>query len=251
MMETSAPLPPDKLPRHVAIIMDGNGRWARARGLGRVAGHREGMHSVREVVEACREWGIGYLTLYAFSEENWGRPRPEISALMTLLRSYLRSEVELMRRQGIRLRAIGNLSRLPRLARRLLDEAMAVTAAGHGMVLTLALSYGGRDEIVRAARQVAEECLAGRLRPEDVTPAELARHLDTAGMPDPDLLIRTSGERRISDFLLWQMAYSELYITEVLWPDFRKPQLAEALTDYGRRERRFGLTGDQVRGGTP
>jgi undecaprenyl diphosphate synthase len=240
--------PKEKLPRHVAIIMDGNGRWARARGLSRLAGHREGMHSVREVVEACREWGIGYLTLYAFSEENWRRPRPEVAALMTLLRAYLRSEVELMKSQGVRLRAIGHLDRLPRSARRLLSEAMSETASGQQMVLTLALSYGGRDEIVRAARRLAERCLAGELRPREIDQAEFARHLDTEGLPDPDLLIRTSGERRISDFLLWQMAYSELYITETLWPDFRKPQLAEALADYGRRERRFGLTGEQVRG---
>ena len=251
MTEPPAPLPKDKLPRHVAIIMDGNGRWARARGLSRIAGHREGMRSVREVVEACRQWGIGYLTLYAFSEENWGRPRPEVSALMSLLRSYLRSEVELMRRQGIRLRAIGHLARLPRVARRLLEEAMAATAQGEGMVLTLALSYGGRDEISRAAQKLAQECLEGRLKPADISQADVARHLDTAGLPDPDLLIRTSGERRISDFLLWQMAYSELYITDVLWPDFRKPELAEALADYGRRERRFGLTGEQVRRGMP
>jgi undecaprenyl diphosphate synthase len=250
MPETPSPLPKEKLPRHVAIIMDGNGRWARQRGLSRLAGHREGMASVREVVEACREWGVGYLTLYAFSEENWRRPRPEVTALMALLRSYLRSEVDLMKRQGIRLGAIGHLGRLPKYALRLLRESIAQTAAGGGMTLTLALSYGGRDEIVRAAAGLARECLEGHLRPEDITQADFARHLDTAGLPDPDLLIRTSGERRISDFLLWQIAYSEMYITEAYWPDFRKPQLAEALADYGRRERRFGLTGEQVRGET-
>jgi len=249
MAELKAPLPPDRLPRHVAIIMDGNGRWAKRQGRSRISGHREGMNSVREVVEACREWGIGCLTLFAFSEENWGRPRPEVTALMALLRTYLRGEVQLMKRQGIRLRAIGNIQRLPRLAQRLLREAVAETASGERMVLSLALSYGGREEIVRAARLLAEECVAGRLRPEDIDAGEFAARLDTAGLPDPDLLIRTSGERRVSDFLLWQMAYSELYITDILWPDFRKPQLAEALADYGRRERRFGLTSEQLREG--
>ncbi|MFH0810700.1 MAG: isoprenyl transferase [Pseudomonadota bacterium] len=240
----------EKLPRHVAIIMDGNGRWARGKGLSRLAGHRQGMDSVRAVVEACREWGIGYLTLFAFSEENWGRPRPEVTALMALLRIYLRSEIRLMKDQGIRLRALGNITRLPKAAQRLLREAMDETAGGQGMVLSLALSYGGRDEIIRAARRLAAECLAGRLRPEDIDQADLARGLDTADMPDPDLLIRTSGERRVSDFMLWQMAYSEIYITDTYWPDFRKPQLAAALEDYSRRERRFGLTGEQVRGET-
>jgi len=229
--------------------MDGNGRWAKRQGRSRISGHREGMNSVREVVEACREWGIGCLTLFAFSEENWGRPRLEVTALMALLRTYLRGEVQLMKRQGIRLRAIGNIQRLPRLAQRLLREAVAETASGERMVLSLALSYGGREEIVRAARLLAEECVAGRLRPEDIDAGEFAARLDTAGLPDPDLLIRTSGERRVSDFLLWQMAYSELYITDILWPDFRKPQLAEALADYGRRERRFGLTSEQLREG--
>jgi undecaprenyl diphosphate synthase len=248
MSELLIDLPREKLPRHVAIIMDGNGRWARSRGLSRLAGHREGMNSVREVVEACCEWGVGYLTLYAFSEENWRRPRPEVTALMALLRTYLRSEVRLMKDQGIRLRAIGNVARLPRLAQRMLAEAIEETSGGKRMVLSLALSYGGRDELVRAARALAEECLAGRLAPADITAAELARHLDTEGMPDPDLLIRTSGERRVSDFMLWQIAYSELYITDTYWPDFRREQLAEALGDYARRERRFGLTGEQVRG---
>ncbi|MFQ5693472.1 MAG: isoprenyl transferase [Nitrospinota bacterium] len=236
---------PNKLPRHIAIIMDGNGRWARSRRLPRIAGHREGVRSVDEVVTACRELGVGAVTLYAFSEENWNRPSMEIRALWSILQEYLRREIGRMMRQSIRFRTIGAVESLPKGAQRLIQECERQSAENDAMVLTLALSYGSRQEIVRAATAVAEA-----VRRRELEPADIAQHFEgylyTADLPDPDLLIRTSGELRISNFLLWQLAYTELYFTEVLWPDFRRAELYRAILEYQSRERRFGLTREQL-----
>ncbi|MBM4285759.1 MAG: isoprenyl transferase [Deltaproteobacteria bacterium] len=240
------PLDPDRLPRHVAVIMDGNGRWAQQRGLRRVRGHLAGAESVRVVVRAARRVGISYLTLYVFSEENWQRPATEIRALMALLSRYLKQEEAEMRDNQIALQTIGNLGRLPAKVRAELERVAAATREGARMVLSLALSYGSRSEIVHAARSLAEAAAAGRLRPEEIDAELFARHLYTADMPDPDLLIRTSGEYRLSNFLLWQSAYTELYFTDTLWPDFREEEFLLALAEYQRRARRFGLTQEQV-----
>jgi len=237
------------LPRHVAIIMDGNGRWARQRGLPRAEGHRMGARAVRQVVECAREMGIPYLTLYAFSTENWGRPEAEVRTLMALLQEFLASELPLMLRHGIRLRTIGETSSMPFAVRQILARTMAAPADHSDRTLTLALSYSGRDEIVRAARGIAAEAAASRLDPESVTETLVSGRLDTAGMPDPDLVIRTSGEVRISNFLLWQSAYAEFVFTDILWPDFGKAEFLKALDEFSRRTRRFGLTDEQA--GTP
>jgi len=234
------------LPRHLAIIMDGNGRWAEQRGLPRIIGHHRGVEVVKTVVRECRSLGLGYLTLYAFSSENWGRPVDEVNALMGLLCRYLESELEEMLERGLRLQVIGEIGRLPCEARNILEQAMARTSANDGMVLTLALSYGSRDEMVRAVRSLAAEVAAGRCLPDAIDEKMLASYLDTRSLPDPDLLIRTSGEMRISNFLLWQLAYTELYFTEVLWPDFDAAELHRALDEYAGRQRRFGLTGAQA-----
>jgi undecaprenyl diphosphate synthase len=228
------------LPRHVAIIMDGNGRWAEARGLPRVAGHREGSEAVRAVTRAARRIGLEALTLYAFSSENWARPDEEVGALMQLLAEFLESERAEMMANGVRLNAIGELDRLPSAVREKLGAVCAETARNQGLTLTLALSYGGRQELVAAARRAAEAKGAG------LEASDLEAALQTAGLPDLDLLVRTSGERRISNFLLWQCAYAELLFTETLWPDFRDGELFAAIADYQARERRFGLTGAQV-----
>jgi undecaprenyl diphosphate synthase len=228
------------LPRHVAIIMDGNGRWAEARGLPRLAGHRAGADAVRAVTRAARRIGVEALTLYAFSTENWGRPEPEVGGLMHLLAEFLESERQEMMRNGIRLNAIGELSRLPARVREKLADVRRETASNRGMVLTLALSYGGRQELVQAAQRAAA-AKGAALEAEDLEAA-----LWTAGLPELDLLVRTSGERRISNFLLWQCAYAELVFTEVLWPDFRDAELLAALAEFQARERRFGMTGAQV-----
>ncbi len=233
---------PVKLPRHMAIIMDGNGRWAQRRGMPRIFGHKRGAERVRDVVELTRKLGIEVLTLYAFSDENWGRPRQEVSFLMDMLGGYLRTEIATMRANGIRFRTIGRTERLPATARKWVEKAIAETAGNAGMVLNLALSYGGRNEILQAVRRLVEQ---GAL-PEDLREEHLSAHLDTAGLPDPDLIVRTSGERRISNFLLWQAAYAELYFTEVLWPDFDEKELLLALVDFQKRSRRFGLTGEQA-----
>lgn len=235
-----------KLPRHVAIIMDGNGRWAEERGLPRAMGHKAGVESVREIVEAAGELGIAALTLYAFSTENWRRPPMEVQALMTLLRAYLESQLAPMLEKGVRLRCSGEIERLPKDVQSLLDKAIEKTAKNRGLILNLALSYGGRSEIVRAARLLAEQCLDGTLTPEAISEERLGDALYTAGLPDPDLLIRTGGEARLSNFLLWQTSYSELYFTPIFWPDFRKAQFLAALADYQGRQRRFGKTGAQV-----
>jgi undecaprenyl diphosphate synthase len=229
-----------KLPRHVAVIMDGNGRWARQRDLPRIEGHRAGVRAVRETVRSCRELGIRHLTLYAFSVENWKRPRLEVTALMQLLTHYLKAEIDEMRENGIRLGVIGDWSRLSKGVRKALRAAMESTSEGSDMDLFLALSYGGRDEIIRAVRKIAGAVAGGELEPDDIDEESFPRYLDTPEIPDPDLLIRTSGELRVSNFLLWQIAYTELHVTPVLWPDFGRPQLLEALEEYARRERRFG-----------
>ena len=246
--QTAAHLDHHRLPRHVAIIMDGNGRWAKRRELRRIRGHMAGVESVRAVVRLSRRLGIEYLTLFTFSEENWQRPTLEVRALMSLLLRYLRQELEEMRQNQIVLRAIGDLQRLPENLRRELTRTEEATRKGARMSLILALSYGGRSEIVRAARSLAEDLAAGQLRPEDITPESFASRLYTADIPNPDLLIRTSGEYRLSNFLLWQTAYTELYFTDTLWPDFREDEFIKALLDYQQRDRRFGLTQEQVKG---
>jgi undecaprenyl diphosphate synthase len=233
-------LDPDRLPRHVAIIMDGNGRWARQRGLSRIEGHKRGKDSVRAVVETSRRLGIKFVTLFAFSTENWHRPKREVEALMGLLRRYLRSELRKMMKNGIRLVAIGDLQRLPAPLQRELHAAIAATRLNSEMTVVLAVSYSGREEIVHAARELAREVQQGQLDPERIDAAVFARYLNIPDIPDPDLLIRTSGEMRISNFFLWQSAYSEIYVTDTLWPDFRERQFVEALTHYQQRERRFG-----------
>ena len=227
-------------PLHVAIIMDGNGRWAKARGLPRSVGHKRGVEAVRRTVEAAKEMGIGYLTLYAFSAENWKRPLGEITDLMGLLRLYLRSEISNLNKNGVRLKVIGDRSKLGPDIVRLVEDGEAKTADNLALNLTLALSYGGRQEIVSAARHLAREAAAGRLDPEAIDDALVARNLATVDMPDPDLVVRTSGEKRISNFLLWQSAYAELVFVDTLWPDFGRDDLAAAVEDYHRRERRYG-----------
>ena len=237
----------EKLPRHLAIIMDGNGRWAKERNLSRIEGHRAGAESVRVIVRSCRKIGIPVLTLYAFSKENWQRPSREVQALWRLLSKYLKSELGEMMENSIRLNALGDIQELPKAVNRLLVDTMKQTATNRDMILNLALSYSGRSEIVRAAQKLATACVAKELKPAEIDEVIFSNNLFTAGMPDPDLLIRTSGEQRISNFLLWQMAYTELYVSPLYWPDFREPQLVEALADYQRRERRFGKTGEQNR----
>jgi len=239
----------EKLPRHLAIIMDGNGRWAERRSLDRIAGHRQGAESVRQIVRTSRKIGIPYLTLYAFSSENWSRPEVEVNALMALLKDYLRSELQEMLDNGIRLLAIGDLARLPKDVFAALNETVKQTAPGSAMTLALALSYGGRDDILQAIRKIMFNCREGNIVPEDISESLFSKYLWTASLPDPDLLIRTSGELRISNFFLWQLAYTEIYITSTLWPDFGKEELIQALLSYQERERRFGLTSLQVKTG--
>jgi undecaprenyl diphosphate synthase len=234
------------LPRHVAVIMDGNGRWAAARGLPRGEGHRRGADAVRRVVRAARELGIPFLTLYAFSAQNWERPRAEVAHLMRLLRAFVIDERAEILGRGIRLVTIGDRRRLPRFARAPLAALEAASAGNRDMTLCLALSYGARESITAAARALAEDVAAGRLRPADVTEQQIAARLGTARLPPLDLLIRTSGEQRLSNFLLWEAAYAELYFTPVLWPDFGRATLEAALLAYARRQRRFGLTAEQM-----
>jgi undecaprenyl diphosphate synthase len=235
-----------RLPRHVAIIMDGNGRWASSRGLPRIAGHRRGKEAVRAVVETARKLGIEYLSLYAFSSENWNRPREEVDGLMGLLRRFLGSELKKMMRNEIRLVAIGNLQRLPVSVQEALRRDVEATRNNTGMTVVLAVSYGGREEIANAVRALAHEVRDGRLDPDDISETTVSEHLSTSGIPDPDLLIRTSGEMRVSNFLLWQIAYAELLITPTLWPDFGEAEFIEALSHYQGRDRRFGRTPEQA-----
>jgi undecaprenyl diphosphate synthase len=239
----------EAIPRHVAVIMDGNGRWAERRGLDRVQGHRAGIEAVRATVRAAHELGIRFLTLYAFSTENWSRPKGEVDALMGLLEHYLEAEIEELDRNGIRLRAIGRLDRLPELARAKLDGALHRTRDNGEMTVVFALSYGGRTEIADAARKLARDVEQGKLDPEQIDEKTFAAYLYDPELPDPDLLIRTGGEARVSNFLLWQIAYAELHVTDVMWPDFRKSDLVEAVWDYQQRERRYGLTSAQVQSG--
>ena len=239
-------LDPQKLPVHLAVIMDGNGRWAQQRMLKRIIGHQRGAETVKMVVEQASLLGIKYLTLFAFSAENWSRPAMEVRALMTLLKKYIRQETARMMRKNIRYNVIGNRSELPDDVNETLDEAIRKTAANTGMVLTLALSYGGRQELCRAAARMAQDAVNGKLSANDITTELFDSYLDTGGLPDPDFLIRTSGEMRISNFLLWQLAYTELYFTDTNWPDFTINELQKALLDFQSRERRFGLTGDQL-----
>lgn len=231
-------------PRHVAIIMDGNGRWAKARGLPRNLGHRQGVDAVREVVRACGRLGIQYLTLYAFSSENWKRPETEVAGLMDLLRIYIRRELDELARSGVRVCVIGNRSKLAPDIVELIADAETKTKENRKLTLVIALSYGSQDEIVTACRKIAEQVAAGTLRVEDITVETVAGHLQTAGIPDPDLIIRTSGEQRLSNFLLWQSAYSELVFADKLWPDFSPEDLAAAIDEYRRRERRYGGSGE-------
>lgn len=245
-LEIMKEIDPTRLPRHIAIIMDGNGRWAESHTMGRILGHRKGAESVRVITKTCRRIGINCLTLYAFSVENWLRPEAEVRALMSLLLQYLEGETREMMEQGIRLTAIGDLESLDASVLRKLRETMEKTADNQGMILNLALSYGGRDEIATAVRRVVAEVMAGKIAPPEITKELCSRYLYTAGIPDPDLLIRTGGEYRISNFLLWQAAYAEFYFTDIFWPDFREADLLAAIAEYQRRERRFGMTSEQI-----
>jgi undecaprenyl diphosphate synthase len=238
-------VPPEKLPRHIAIIMDGNGRWARRQGLRRVRGHHRGSDTVRRITTECARLGIERLTLYAFSSENWKRPRREVEYLMKLLREFLIEEREEIMENDIRFRAIGRLSMLPEKVRKELDTTIGMSRENRGLVLTLALSYGGRAELTDAAKKIAADVAAGRLGPEDVTEETIASRLYDPELTDPDLLIRTAGEMRVSNYLLWQIAYSEFWVTPVLWPDFDVEHLHEAIRDYAERERRFGALPDR------
>jgi undecaprenyl diphosphate synthase len=235
-----------RLPRHIAIIMDGNGRWAREQGQDRLFGHYQGVESVRNIVEGCAELGIGYLTLYAFSTENWDRPEYEVIGLMELLVNTIRKEVESLHKNNIKLHVIGDMSMLPEYARKELSEALDITANNTGLNLIMALSYSGRWELLNAVKNIAYEVKSGRLNVEEIDQNTLQQYLCTSNFPDPELMIRTSGEYRISNFLLYQLAYAELYFTQVRWPDFRKENLYEAIIDYQGRERRFGKTSDQL-----
>ncbi|MCS7036780.1 MAG: isoprenyl transferase [Saprospiraceae bacterium] len=246
MSDLKARISAGPIPAHIAIIMDGNGRWAKRRGLPRVLGHRSGVKSVREITEAAVEIGVQYLTLYTFSTENWNRPPAEVSALMNLLVETVRAEIQDLHRNGIRLATIGDLSALPAASRKALLEGIEQTQHNSRLTLILALNYSARWEILRAARQLAEKAAFGQLQPDAIDSAIFEGALCTAGIPDPDLLIRTGGETRLSNFLLWQAAYSELYFTPVFWPDFGREDLMEAIASYQQRERRFGKISEQI-----
>jgi len=244
--ERRAALKKSRLPQHVAIIMDGNGRWAKNRSLKRIDGHRAGIDTVRRIVRFAGEVGIGYLTLYTFSSENWARPPGEIRGLMKLLGETVEKEVPELMKNRVRLKTIGDISSLPKRNRDALSDALQVTSKNTGLTLVLALNYGGRDEIVRAVKKIADRVKSGKLEPDGISNEVISSSLDTAGMPDPDLLIRTSGEYRLSNYLLWQLAYTELWITDILWPDFSESDFLNALESYGNRERRFGKTSQQI-----
>ena len=237
----------NRLPRHIAIIMDGNGRWAQEKGEDRLFGHLHGVESVRNIVEGCAELGIGYLTLYAFSTENWDRPAYEVSGLMEILVDTIRKEVPTLNKNNIKLHVIGDLAMLPENARKALQEALDETAVNTGLNLVMALSYSSRWELVNAVKNIATDVKNGSLQPADISQETLQNYLSTSGFPDPELMIRTSGEYRISNFLLYQLAYAELYFTNTRWPDFRKDNLYEAIIDFQNRERRFGKTGEQIK----
>lgn len=245
-MSNVSTLDPARIPRHVAIIMDGNGRWAQKRFQPRLFGHRAGVESVREVVETARKIGIEILTLYAFSSENWKRPAAEVSGLMSFLKTYLREELSRMLQNNIRFTCIGEIERLPVDVRDALEVAIADTAANTKMTLNLALSYGSRSELTRAMKKIARDCLSSKIKVNEISEDLISGYLDTAGMIDPDLLIRTGGEARLSNFLLWQASYSEIYFTNMMWPEFRADAFIQAIADYQQRERRFGKTSAQL-----
>jgi undecaprenyl diphosphate synthase len=245
-MSLQAQIDHNKLPRHIAVIMDGNGRWAKQKGLFRAIGHENGSKAVREIVEACAELKIDYLTLYAFSTENWNRPKLEVETLMRLLVSSLKKEIKTLEKNDIRLNAIGNLDALPKKAKDELRDVIEKTKYNKGMTLTLALSYGSREEIVKTIQEISLKVKNNLISPSEIDEATINNHLYTRDLPDVDLLIRTSGEQRISNFLLWQIAYAELFFTETLWPDYRKNHLFEAILNYQNRERRFGKTSEQL-----
>ena len=247
MADLQAQIRKEHLPRHIAIIMDGNGRWAKEQGQDRLFGHYHGVESVRDIVEGCAELGIEYLTLYAFSTENWDRPEYEVVGLMELLVKTIRGEVESLNKNNIRLHVIGDMNMLPGYAKKELEEALEITAPNTGLNLIMALSYSGRWELLNAVKNIAWEVKAGKLEVEEIDQDTLQKFLTTSAFPDPELMIRTSGEYRISNFLLYQLAYAELYFTNVRWPDFRKANLYEAIIDFQARERRFGKTGDQLK----
>jgi undecaprenyl diphosphate synthase len=236
----------DKLPQHVAIIMDGNGRWAKSKGKNRIFGHRQGVQTVRDITETAAELGIKYLTLYTFSTENWNRPAIEVNALMALLIDTVRSEVDMLNKNNIKLRIIGDLENLPSMPRKAMKEGLEATKNNTRMTLVLALNYGSKWEILRGVKQLAEKAAKGLIRPEDITDKMFENELSTAGIPDPELVIRTSGETRLSNFLLWQAAYSEYYFTKTFWPDFQKEEFYKAIASFQNKERRFGMTGEQV-----
>ena len=235
-----------RLPQHIAIIMDGNGRWAKAQGKHRIFGHKNGVKAVREVTEGCAEIGVKHLTLYAFSTENWNRPKMEVSALMELLFLTMGKEIKTLQKNNIRLNAIGHLHNLPESNRKALTEIMEATKNNTRMTLTLALSYGSREELSEATKKIAIDYKEGKISLEDINQEKIAEHLYTKNIPDPELMIRTSGEHRISNFLLWQLAYTELYFTEKFWPEFSKNDLYQAIYDFQNRERRFGMTSEQI-----
>lgn len=245
-MDLTTKIHTDSLPKHIAIIMDGNGRWAKQKGLIRTIGHENGTKSVRETVEACAELGIENLTLYAFSTENWNRPKLEVQTLMKLLVSSLKKEIKTLQKNNIKLNAIGNLEELPKKAHKELLEVIEKTKSNNRMCLTLALSYGSREELINTIKKISLKVKNNIISPENIDESVINEHLYTQNLPDVDLLIRTSGEQRISNFLLWQIAYAELYFTEVLWPDFTKKDLHEAIIEYQKRERRFGKTSEQL-----
>lgn len=248
--DNTYPVPETNVPRHIAIIMDGNGRWAKSRGLDRSEGHVEGVNTVRRITEAASEAGVKYLTLYTFSTENWNRPKAEVDALMHLIVIAIERETPDLIKNNVRLSMIGDVSRLPAEAYERLCRCMADTAHCNGLTLTLALSYSARWEIMEACRRFASDVAAGTAKPGDLrTDADFERYLTTAGMPDPDLLIRTGGDHRVSNYLLWQIAYSEIYVTDTYWPDFSREDFFRAISDFGSRERRFGLTSEQITSG--
>ncbi len=236
----------NRIPNHIAIIMDGNGRWAKQRGSFRIVGHQNAITSVRDSTESCAELGVKYLTLYAFSTENWSRPKEEVTALMELLVATIQGEISTLKKNNVKLQVIGDFESLPKHCQESLEAGMKETSVNTGLVLTLALSYSGRWDITRAAKKIAQAVSEGKLSPDQITEQTIKEFLSTASIPDPELMIRTSGELRLSNFLLWELAYAELYITETLWPDFKKEDLYKAVLDYQKRERRFGKTSEQL-----
>lgn len=240
VLQLPADLQRERLPKHVAVIMDGNGRWAKQRGLPRFMGHRRGVDALKNLLRCCRDWGVEALTAYAFSTENWGRPSEEVEFLMMLFERVLRQELREMMEEDVRIRFVGNLSVLPRSLQTEIEKSVAETASNQGIQFTVATNYGGRQEIIQACRAIAQKVQQGLVQPEDIDEALFDRHLYTTGICDPDLLIRTSGEMRLSNFLLWQMAYAEIYVTDTLWPDFDRDQFHQALAAYQQRDRRFG-----------